>query len=99
MYVDPPAIFESKIAGDKLHRSKGAISSVRRYVDAFFAESHDVPESITIEVYDNTAMLLDVPLRRSKSVEYTFCWFHDAITLVDRNIDAVGTKADNVNTR
>jgi hypothetical protein len=99
MYVNPPALFVSEIAGDKLRRSKSAISSVLRYVDAVFAESRDVPESITIEVYDNTPMLLDVPLLGSESVEHKFRWFYDAITLVDRNIDPVVTEADNINTR
>jgi len=99
MYVNPPALFVSKIAGDKLRWSKGSISSVFRYVDTVFTESRDVPESITIEVYNNTAMLLDVPLLGSKIVEHQFRWFYDALTLVDRNIDAVVTEADNINTR
>ena len=99
MYINPPALFVSKIAGDKLRRSKGPISSVLRYIDAVFAESNDVPESITIEVYNNTAMLLDEPLLGSKIVEHKFCWFYGAITLVDRNIDTIVAEADNINTR
>ena len=36
------------VVGDKLRRFKGAISSVLRYVDAVFSESHDVPDSINL---------------------------------------------------
>ena len=98
MYVNPPALFISKVARDKLGWFKGAISSVLRYVDAVFAEAHNVHESIPIEVYDNAAMLLNAPILISKIFEHKFRWLDDAIALVYRNIDALVTEADNVNT-
>jgi len=98
MFVNPPALFISKVAGNKLRFFKGAVSSVLRYVDALLAESHDIPESITIDVYDNAKMLLDAPLLVSKIIEHKLRWFYGAITLVDREVDTLVTEADNINT-
>ena len=97
MLFNTPALFESKFAGDKLRFSKGAVSSVLRYIDALIAESHDIPESITIDVYDNAEMLLDVPVIGSKSFEHKLLWFYVAIPLVDCDIDTLVLEADNIN--
>jgi hypothetical protein len=98
MFFNPPALFISKVAGDELRFFKGAVSSVLRYVDAVLAESHDIPESITIDVYDNAEMFLDAPLFVSKIFEHKLRWFYGAMPLVDRDIDTLVTEADNINT-